>query len=462
MADKKRVILIGWDSAPPALVFDKYRDVMPNVSRLMGESWWGKMRSTDPPITVPAWTSMFSSANPGVLGFFGFRNLRKGTYDGKWIATAEAIKVDRVWDIASRYGKRCCVLAVPQTYPPRPLNGCMISSFLTPGPESDFTYPPELKGEILRDVGEYVIDVENFRTDDKDWLLREIYRMTDNHFEVAKYLLGREDWDLFMYVEMGPDRLQHGFWKFFDPEHHKYEPGNPYENAARDYYAHLDAQLGELLSLAGDDTAVILCSDHGAKRMDGSFNINDWLISEGLLHLKEQPDGVTGIKPEMIDWPKTVAWAWGGYYSRVFMNVQGREPEGCVPAEDYEKVRDDLIARLESIPDHTGRTMATKALRPQDIYTGPHVDDAPDLLVYFDDLYWRAGQDVGHDTWYSFETEIGPDDAVHDYHGIFLVHEPGQNESRPFEEIQAVDVAPTILRLLDIPIPPKMEGKSLV
>ncbi|MBC7289133.1 MAG: alkaline phosphatase family protein, partial [Armatimonadetes bacterium] len=202
--------------------------------------------------------------------------------------------------------------------------------------------------------------------------------------------------------------------------------------------------------------------DHGAKRMDGSFNINDWLIAEGLLKLKEKADAVRGIAPEIIDWSATVAWAWGGYYARVFMNVQGREPLGCVPPSEYDKVRNDLIARLESIPDHTGRVMATKALRPEDIYLGPHVKDAPDLLVYFDDLYWRAGQDVGHDSWYSFETEIGPDDAVHDYHGIFLVHEPGQTEARQFPEIDAVDVAPTVLRLLGIEPPSTMEGRSLI
>jgi len=460
MADAKRVMIIGWDSAPPELVFDKYCDVMPTVSRLLGESTWGRLRSTDPPITVPAWTSMFSSVNPGGLGFFGFRNLRKGTYDGKWIATAEAIKVERVWDIASRYGKRCCVLGVPQTYPPKPLNGCLVSSFLTPSTESDYTYPPELKEEVEKVTGGYVLDVEEFRTEDKERLLADIYEMTDKHFALARHMLSREDWDLFIYVEMGPDRIQHGFWKFVDPEHRKYQPGNRYENCLRDYYAHLDAQLGELIDLAGEDTAIILMSDHGAKRMDGNFHVNDWLISQGLLKLKEEPDGVVGIEPEMIDWPQTVAWAWGGYYSRVFMNVKGREPQGCVAPEDYEKVRSELIERFEAITDDTGRVMKTRALRPQDIYTGPYVDDAPDLLVYFDDLYWRAGQDLGHDTLYSFDTEIGPDDAVHDYHGIFLVHEPGQQAASTFEEAQAVDVAAVVLKLLDIPQPRHFEGSA--
>ncbi len=462
MAQDHRVMLIGWDSAPPELVFGRYRDALPTVSRLMGESGWGRLRSTDPPITVPAWTSMFSSVNPGGLGFYGFRNLRKGTYDGKWIATAEAIKVDRVWDVASRYGKRCCVLGVPQTYPPKPLNGCLVASFLTPSTQSQYTYPPELRDEVASVTGGYMLDVEGFRTEDKDQLLSDIYRMTDKHFALARHMLEREDWDLFMYVEMGPDRLQHGFWKYVDPDHRKYEVGNPYESCLLEYYAHLDAQLGELVDLAGNDAAIVLMSDHGAKRMEGNFHVNDWLRAEGLLHLKQEPAGVTGISPDLVDWPRTVAWAWGGYYSRVFMNVKGREPEGCVEAGDYESVRDDLIERFENVVDDEGRLMETRALRPEDIYTGPYVKDAPDLLVYFDDLYWRAGQDLGHDTLYSFDTEIGPDDAVHDYCGVLLFHEPGQTGESRFEEAQAVDVAPTVLELLGLPTPRHMEGTSLL
>jgi predicted AlkP superfamily phosphohydrolase/phosphomutase len=455
-------MLIGWDSAPPELVFDQYRDSMPHFSRLIEESYWGKIRSTDPPITVPAWTSMFASVNPGVLGFYGFRNLRKGTYDGKWIATADAVGVDRVWDIASRYGKRCCVLGVPQTYPPKPLNGCMVSCFLTPSTEAQYTYPPELKDEVEEMTGGYMVDVEEFRTDDKEGLLSEIYRMTDKHFALSRHMLQREEWDLFMVVEMGPDRMQHGFWKFIDRQHRKYEPGNRYEGVLRDYYAHLDAQLGELLALAGDDCAVVVISDHGAKRMEGNFHVNDWLIREGLLQLKQEPNGVENISPQLIDWPRTVAWAWGGYYSRVFMNVKGREPEGCVEPDEYEAVRSDLIARFESVTDDRGRRMETKALRPEDIYTGPRVGEAPDLLVYFDDLYWRAGQDVGHESLHSFDTEIGPDDAVHDYYGILVIREPGQKSEVQIETAEAVDVAPTILELLGIPKQARMEGKSLL
>lgn len=462
MAGNRRVIVIGWDSAPPALVFEELREAMPVTSALLDRSSWGRIRSTDPPITVPAWTTMFSSVNPGGLGFFGFRNLRRGSYDGKWIATSEAVHVDRVWDVAGRHGRRCCILNVPQTYPPSPINGLMVGCFLTPDNSAKYTYPASLKAEVERISGGYMLDVEGFRTEDKDRLLSDIYRMTDGHFAVAKELLRREPWDLFIHVEMGPDRLHHGFWRYFDPSHRRHDPGSPYLSVARDYYSHIDAQLGDLLDIAGDEVAVVLLSDHGAKRMDGSFNLNDWLIAEGLLVLKEQPAGICDLKPDMVDWPRTTAWAWGGYYARVFINLKGREPQGKVEPERYEAVRAELIARLENLTDDTGRRMATRALRPEEIFSGPYVKQAPDLIVYFDDLSWRAGQDVGHEGFYSFETEIGPDDAVHDYDGIIVVHEPGQQSASVIEGARAVDVAPTLLDLIGVPVPEKLEGRSLL
>jgi len=461
MAAIQRVIVIGWDSAPADLLTDKWLQELPNLRRLTQQGIAGPMRSSDPPITVPALTSMVSSQNPGRLGFYGFRNRKPGTYDGVWIATSAAVKALRLWDILSRQGQRCAVLNVPQTYPVTPLNGVLVSSFLTPGTDSQYTYPAGLKADLDRATHGYIIDCENFRTDDKTKLLEQIYQMTDKRFAAAKYLLQREAWDFFMMVYMGPDRLQHGFWKYCDPQHRKFEPGNPFQNALLDYYKHLDEQLGELVNIAGEDSAVMVVSDHGAKRMEGSFNVNDWLIQQGLLTLKVPLDTATKFSTDLVDWSQTTAWAWGGYYSRIFLNVAGREPQGIVTPAEYERVRDDLIRCLEQIADDRGRIMDTKALRPQELFNGPYVDEAPDLLVYFDDLFWRAGQHIGNDSLYSFDTEIGPDDGVHDYDGIFVLSIPGQQRCEKVR-LQLMDVAPTVLKLLNIGIPGNSEGASVV
>jgi len=336
----------------------------------------------------------------------------------------------------------------------------MVSSFLTPDNDSEYTYPSGLKDQIERIADGYMIDVENFRTDDKQWLLDQIYEMTDKRFKVATALMQVDDWDFFMMVEMGPDRLEHGFWKYCDPEHPKHEPGNPFETAMLDYYVHLDEQLGRIIELAGEDAAVFVVSDHGGKAMKGSFGINDWFISEGLLVLKEPVDGITRFDSDIVDWEKTTCWAWGGYYGRVFLNVKGREPQGLIEPEDYERVRDELIERIKSVPDHDGRAMNTTVVCPEDVYTGPFVKDAPDLQVYMDDLDWRLGQDIGNEDMYAFNTEIGPDDSVHDYCGMIATRVPGDEQLKLGDPSHIMDVAPTILALLGVDIPDNMEGTS--
>ena len=145
-----------------------------------------------------------------------------------------------------------------------------------------------------------------------------------------------------MMVEMGPDRLHHGFWRFCDPAHRLYEPGNPYENVMHDYYVALDRELGRLLGAVGDRASVMVVSDHGAQAMEGAICINEWLRANGYLVLKEEPTEPKPLTPAMIDWPRTRAWGEGGYYGRLFLNVAHREPQGFVPLADYREVRDEI------------------------------------------------------------------------------------------------------------------------
>ncbi len=403
---------------------------------------------------------MMASRTPGDLGIYGFRNRADHSYDGLFVADGRAVQAPRLWDLVGRAGGSSIVLGVPGTYPPRPLRGVMVSCFLTPSLESQYTYPPGLRDEVADVVGEYLFDCANFRTEEKDDLLRQVYEMTDRRFALAEHLLATRPWQLFAMVEMGTDRIHHGFWKAMDPEHRKHMPGGPHQNAIRDYYCQVDGLIGRLLRFADDDTVVLIVSDHGAKRLDGGIRINEWLRREGLLTPLREPEGVCRLDEVGVAWPRTVAWGDGGYYARVFLNVQGREPEGVVPPEEYEATRDDLARRLEAIPDDTGRPLATRAYKPEELY--PQVNGvAPDLIVVFGDLLWRSvGTIGGAEGVHTLENDTGPDDANHAQDGVFIAAGAGVR-ARGRLDAHLLDIAPTVLELLGVDGSPEMRGKSL-
>jgi predicted AlkP superfamily phosphohydrolase/phosphomutase len=454
-----KVVVIGLDCAEPQLVFEQYRGRIPNLEKLMARGVSGRLRSCDPPITVPAWSVMMSSKDPGTLGIYGFRNRSDHSYEKMAFATGASVKEPRVWDYLTRAGKKVVVLGVPGTYPPRPVNGLMVSCFLTPSIQSNYTYPPELKEEIARVVDPYMVDCPDFRTEDKKRLLGDIYKMTEKRFTLARHFLTTKPWDFFMMVEMGTDRIHHAFWKFIDPSHSKYEKGNPFENSIRDYYSYVDGQIGQLLEKVPEDAMVLVVSDHGAKSMDGGICINEWLIQKGYLVLKQEyPKKPTRFAELAIDWPKTRAWSEGGYYARVFLNVQGREPHGIITRAEYEGFRDKLAREIEAIPDEKGQPIGTRVLKPQQLYRRIN-GVAPDLFAYFGQLRWRSVGTVGLKTVQTFENDTGPDDANHAEEGIFILAGPGIPAGKHWHGGQLMDVAPTLLKFFGMDVPADMQGK---
>jgi len=205
---------------------------------------------------------------------------------------------------------------------------------------------------------------------------------------------------------------------------------------------------------------VLVVSDHGAKGMRGAFCFNEWLIDQGYLVLKERPQTVTELEKVAVDWSRTKAWAWGGYYARVFFNVKGRETQGVIDPTDLDREKLELTRKIMEIRDPNGRKMDTKVYRPEELYT-VSVGDRPDLMVYFDDLYWRSAGTLGHKSLYLSENDTGPDDAVHAQHGIFILRDPALGSVGPIPDVKILDVAPTLLKAMGSEIPSTMEGKPL-
>lgn len=456
-------MVIGLDCAAPHLVFERYRQRMPHVSALCERGSFGPMRSTVPPITVPAWMSMTTGYDPGTLGIYGFRNRKAGSY-ALDLVTADHVRPPRVWELLGEKRKRVSVLFVPPTYPVQPVRGEMVSCFLTPSLDAQWCYPRALESELRERFGDYRYDVEGFRSREPSAIYADIVDMTRQHFAIARHLWQTRSPDFLMMVEMGPDRLHHAFYRHMDPAHPRHDPESPFVNAGADYYAMLDAEIGQLVALADDDTAIMLVSDHGARVMHGGICINQWLIERGDLVLRSKPDTSGGPVPFSkldVDWTRTRAWGEGGYYARVFMNVQGREPHGVIAPTDYDSARAELAAAIASIAcPPNGPAVAHRVLTPEETY--PYVTGTPpDLCVFFGDLAYRSIGSVGHAAHFVDDNDTGEDSCNHDWNGIFVLAGAGTPRRGAIDGCSIYDVAPTILDLFDVAAPRDWRGTSL-
>lgn len=455
-----KTLVIGLDCAAPEILFA--HPELTHINELMQRGCYGRLESVIPPITVPAWMCMATSQDPGSLGVYGFRNRTDYSYGGLGVVNSASITEPAIWDILNSHGRTCVVVGVPPSYPLRPIQGVKVGCFLTPDTtHNDYTYPTSVKSDIERLVGEYPVDVRGFRTENKEWLRDQIYDMTRKHFEVIRYLMATVSWDYFQFVEIGLDRIHHGFWKHHDPKHRQHSPDSPFKSVVLDYYKYLDEEIGRTLELIEDDTAVLVVSDHGAQRLDGGFCVNEWLYREGLLALKEPPSKPTPFTPSMVDWSRTKVWSEGGYYARVFFNVQGREPQGTIAPSDYEPFLREMKERFEALPDDLGNPMGNLVFRPREIYRNLR-QVPPDLLVHFGGLFWRSIGGLGYDALYLAENDTGPDDCNHAQFGSFLLTAPQMELRGEVEGMHLLDIAPTLLDIMGVPPGPAMQGKSLL
>ena len=424
----RRILILGLDSAPPKIVYEEYNVELECLRELREEGCSYILESCHPPITIPAWMVMFTGKTPGELGIYGFRHRKPGDVKHTYIVNSKHIKAETLWDKVGKKGLRTCIIGVPPTYPPKPIRGILITDFTTPGPDKPYTFPPWLKRELEAKFGRYIFDVV-YRSHEKDKVLKETFNMTKQHLNIVRYLLEKKKWDIFIYVEIGVDRIQHAFWKYFDREHPRHQEHPVYSRAIPEYYKMIDNWLKEVRRIIPKDTIIMVVSDHGAKSMKGAFVVNQWLEEEGYLKLKEKPKrkGID-LTREMIDWNKTIAWGWGGYYSRIFINLKGREPKGIIKRSEYEDIINQLKKDIMKIRGPNGEKWNTKVYTPYELY--PEVKgDPPDLMVYFDNLNWRAAGTIGWNTIYLPENDRGPDDAVHDWHGILIVYDPEETVS---------------------------------
>lgn len=460
----RRLLVIGLDCLGQEILAASSLAELPHLRKLVESGVAGPLKSTLPPITVPAWTSMLSGRDPGELGIYGFRNRRSFAYDDTVYASSLAVRSPRLWDYVGAAGGRSIVVGVPQTSPPPAILGDLVAGFEAGSSSktirSVFTSPPELAQEILKVVDEYIFDVKDFRSVPQEQVLEQVYTMTEKRIRLMKHLLTTRSWDFAMLCEIAPDRLHHCFWHDHDPAHHRYDPHSPYRHAIRSYYRFLDEQLGSLLEVVDVDTAILVASDHGAQPMHGGVCINEVLRQTGWLTLKEEPTAAVPLKAEMVDWSRTKAWGDGGYYARIFLNIQGREPQGTLPIKERNQAREELRALFATLQLPDTPLLHNQVVRPEEIYQRVR-GLPPDLLIFFAGLSWRSLGSVGHKRTWLVGNDTGVDEANHAQYGLYALAGPRIPSAVHFPA-SILDIAPTVLAWMGLPPLENASGQNIL
>jgi len=488
------LLIIGLDGADWRILDPWLQDgSLPALAALKARGCWGPLASTIRPESSIAWTTFATGVNAGKHGVFGFVAQRPDSYEVA-LNTAASIRVPTFWQRAAAAGKKMALLNAPMTYPPRAFgNGALVAGMLTPSTRSAFTQPPELRQRLLAAVPDYVINVE--RTGMKlDEFILATTRAIQARGRAARWLLQQDDWDAMAAVFTATDRLQHYALHLLHPAHPRHDPAEarrllPDLRAA---YQAIDAAIADLLAAAGPDATVILLSDHGFTPAERTFHINAWLRDNGWLTLKKQSQaqqaslwrrlrrhpglrrlkrslpGVRDVRrpPSPAPWLANINWSQtraaftpaGG----LRFNIRGREPQGVVPAEHFDDLSAELIAALRKVVDpETGKAPIANIFFREALYEGPWRALAPDLII--DPLREdEAGQNATIRKDFSSQhfSNSGELTGNHAPAGVILAAGP---EIAPgsIDGAQLIDMAPTLLHLLGLPIPAEMDGRVL-
>ena len=512
----KRVLAIGLDGATFRVIEPMARaGQLPALSRLMENGTRGVLRSTIQPSSEQAWPAFMTGVQNGKHGIFGFVQRVPGSYAYQY-TNARAQRAPTLWRILSDRGRPVIVVNVPMTYPPEPVNGALIGGLMTPSLHSRFTHPPDLYQELKREIGGYIInvDIETGRLKEagEAQLLREIEEMIRLRTEAVKYLARSRDWDLLCVVYGAADRVSHKFWRYMDAGRPDLDAGGK-AGVIPWVYRRLDQAVGELLDdLADEETLVLVVSDHGFGPLKKALFLNQWLAQRGYLAFRPPAAldagarlrrglnaglrravhwldrswmgalkraafaALPGLKGRLhssmaysqVDWPRTRAYG-SGTMGNIYINLRGREPQGIVePGEEYERVREQLMADLRALRDpDSGKPVFEAVYRREDIYHGPYLDLAPDVVGLLDPTYHVAAVDwrpAGGGVIASLEEGllfVGDLTGQHDMEGILIAGGAGVRRGARIAGAGIIDVAPTILAALGEPIPDYMDGRVL-
>ena len=517
-----KVVVIGLDAATWTLIRPWMAEgSMPNLAKLMKAGVSGTLESILPPITPPAWTSFMTGKNPGKHGIFHFVETEHGGYTMNY-ANATSRRSPTVWKLLNNAGYSVGTMNIPFTYPPEPLNGFQISGMDTPSESSPFIYPPALREDLLKHLGEIQLDLRflgAMSTDERrSQVLAEMEQMDEQWTKAALYLLENHPHDVMMFVFMSIDTVQHYFWQHMDEDHFIHDPklAPKFGDAVRKVYERLDAATGQIIDRLPLETAVFVVSDHGGGPVvDRTIFLNRYLAQLGLLNYKPKSTGglrtiptrvlrfgfdllrrtltsrqksqVSMLFPKLvqktemayssftsIDWSRTKAYCSEVLASppSIWINLKGVKPQGTVDQADYEVLVNFIIAKLAELKDpRNGKPVINRVYRRDEIFHGPFANEGADLVLD----WWSENSLFSTQPSFPEDTdkpalvirehepsEISEWGGTHRLHGILIARAPALKTGVEIENPHLIDLAPTILHLLGVSVPQDMDGSVLI
>ena len=434
--DGPRVAFFGIDGVPYSLIADN-EETFENLHEMAAG---GSIDSIVPPESSACWPALTTGVNPGETGVYGFQDREIGSYD-TYVPMGQDVQATRLWSRVDGAGGEATVMNVPVTFPPDRDIQRMVSGFLSPGVEKA-AYPDELRA-TLEDL-DYKIDVNAKlgHKEDKEEFIEDAHRTLDARFEAFKHYIEEDDWSLFFGVFMTTDRVNHFLFK------HYAEDGE-YREEFLEFYEKLDEYLGALRELLDEETTMVVASDHGFMPLDYEVKCNVWLEENGWLSFEDDDHDSLG---DIADDTRAYSLIPGRFY----LNLEGREPRGAVPEDEYESERAELKAELEALEGPEGRPVADRVVTSEDAFRGKHDDIAPDLVVIPNEGFdLKAGFGGGEKV---FDT--GPRNGMHSFGNACLFVD---DDDATIENADLYDIAPTLLDLLDIDIDRSdFDGASLL
>lgn len=502
---KNKVLVIGidggtWDILRPMIKEGR----LPNLKNLIGAGSWGTLETTIPPITAVAWSSFITGKNPGKHGLFAFMKRKRNSYDLTPI-NANDRKEAAIWEIMNRHKKKTIIIGIPVTYPPSKVDGVMLSGMLTPRGGKVSSSKKILK-EINKNVGGYIpFPEKTYSPKEKEKMLENLLQEVRSKTRVSLYLMKKYPWDFLAVVFNASDGVQHAWWKYLDKSHPRYDKraAKEYQEKFNQVFEEIDKSIGEIIRAVNMKTTnLFIMSDHGCGPLENFFQTNNWLIKEGFLALKsdwlsklkyllfklgftyknvynlinklgleptKKIDKRRGIRKLVdqiflsfkdVDWGKTKAYSLG-YIGQIYLNLKRREPQGIVkPGKEYQKTRQEIIKKLKSLKHpETGKKFITKIFKKEKIYYGENIDQAPDIIFFPDNLKSIAFGDFE----FASNKLIDPAFGLSGHHrmnGIWVGTGQAIKKGKNIKA-QIIDLAPTILYLMGIPVPKSMDGQII-